>query len=298
MRPFVVILCAAILLGAEPEPSPSPEPAASPPSAQPSVRASARPTPNPYAILAKAREVFHAHVRPPYVVYTIERREWINDFPDAGDSYTWRVWYRARDSAALSREFFRRRNRSYFGLHFIRPAFNEPVDPGPPTGDIFPFAPPPTPAPQPTGTEPLRTIAIVTSSADSDYRATFAGVDRNAYHLKLDPVRDRERNRLRELWVDVTTFEVLRALALDRLFLINEGIVVQDHFDIQFELHDAVPVVRRIRAVADIPTTLSHLGRRVESQYFYDDIVFETTLPDWYFEPRTYREHFPDAPLK
>jgi len=311
MRVFTAVLCTALLLGADPEPSPMPtelgqspvpvasmEPSVSPASAKPAVRPSATPTPNPYAILAKVREVFHAHVRPPFVVYTLERREWINDFPNVDNSYTWRIWCRTRDSAALSREFLRRRNRSFFGLHFIRPAFNEPVDPGPPTGDIFPLAPPPTPAPKPTGTERLRTIAVVTSTTDSDYRATFAGIDHNAYHLKLDPVRDRERNRLRELWVEVASFEVLRAVAVDRLFLINEGLVVPDKLEIEFELHDTVPVLHRIRAVTEIPSTISRLGRREESQYFYDDIVFAATMPDWYFEPKTYREHFPDAPLK
>src|ERR1700726_4971069 len=103
MRAFTIILCATLLLGAEPEPSPMPtelgqspvpvasmEQSVSPTSAKPAVRPRATPTPNPYAILAKAREVFHAHERPRYVVYTLERREWINDFPDVDNSYTWR----------------------------------------------------------------------------------------------------------------------------------------------------------------------------------------------------------------
>jgi hypothetical protein len=311
MRAFIVVLCAALLLGAEPEPSAAPnEVAASPsplvtveppslaPAPAPSVKPSATPTPNPYAILAKAREIFHAHVRPPYVVYTLERREWVDDFPDVENSYTWRIWCRTRDSAALSRDFYRRRNRTFFGLRFIRPTLNEAVDPGPPTVDVFPFAPPPTPKPMPTGTERLRTIAIVAASTDSDYRATFAGIDHGAYHLKLEPVRDRDRNRLRELWLDVASLELRRAVAVDRLFLVNEGIVVPDRLDIQFELHETVPVLHQIRAVTNIPPSISRLGRREESEYLYDDIVFASTLPDWYFEPKTYREHFRDAPLR
>ncbi len=285
MRAFAVVLCAALLLGAEPEPAPSPSP-------------SATPKPNPYAILAKARDVFHAHVRPPYVVYTLERREWIDDFPDVNNSYTWRIWCRTRDDAAMWRIFYRRRDRALAGLHFIQPAFNEAVDPGPPTGDIFPLAPPPTPAPQPTGTERLRTIAVVASSADLDYRATFAGIDRGAYDLKLEPLRDWDRNRLRELWVDAETFEVRRTIAVDRLFLSNDRVFVPDRLDIEFAMHDAVPVLHKIRAVSQIPPSITRLGQREESQYFYDDVVFATSLPDWYFDPKTYRQHFNESALR
>jgi hypothetical protein len=286
MRALGILLGATMLLGAEPVPSESPVP---------------RPTPaitDPYLILSRAREIFHAHARPAFITYTLERREWFDEQPDADDSYTWRIWCRAADNAALSRLWVRRRNRAYFELHFIRPAFNEPVDPGPPTADIFVPAPTPKPVPQPTASERLRTIAVVGATGDLDYRAAFAGLDAGAYHLKLQPLRDRDRNVLRELWVDASTYELRRVLAIDKLFIINQDVIVPQRFDIHFEMQEGVPVIRRLDAVADVAPSFRGLGHHVEGQYFFDDIEFGTAMPGWYFEPKTYRAHFKEAPLR
>jgi hypothetical protein len=309
MRTLIVVVCAALFLGAQPEPSPVPSEVAETPFPVVSIEPSVPPavavpapgpirTPNPYAILSKGRDVFHAHARPTFIVYTLERREWIDAFPDIDNSYTWRIWCRTKDDAAMARIFYRKRNRALEGLHFIKPTFNEAVDPGPPTGDIFPYAPPPAPKPLASDANSLRTIAVVAASADSDYRATYAGVDAGAYHLKLEAIRDRDRNRVREVWFDVVTLEVRRAILSDRLFLLREGIAINDKLDVQFAMYEGVPVLYRIRAEANIPPTLSRLARHEESDYFYDDIVFATTLPDWYFDPKTYREHFRDAPSR
>ena len=274
MRAFAIVLCAALLLDGESEPAP---------------------TPNPYAILARARDVFHAHVRPPYVVYNLDRREWIDDRARGDLSYTLRVWYRSRDGAALSRIWYQARRRAVGDLHFIRPAFNQPIDPGPPTADIFEAAPPSPPS-TPPPPDTLRTIGTVQVSADLDYRATLAGADRGAYHLKLQALRDPEPNRLRELWVDVTTFEVQRARAVDRLFFEAAGASVPDRMDITFESRNGLPLVHRIDAIADVIPTFASLSLREESDYSFDDISFPEVLPDWYFEPKAYREHFRESP--
>jgi len=276
MRAFAVVLCAALLLGAEPEPAPSP---------------------NPYAILARARDVFHAHVRPPYVVYNLDRREWIDDHARDDLSYTLRVWYRSRDGAALNRLWYQARHRAVGDLYFIRPAFNQPVDPGPPTADIFEPAPPSPPS-TPPPPDKLRTIGTVQVSGDLDYRATLAGTDHGSYHLKLQALRDPERNRLRELWVDVTSFEVQRARAVDRLFLEDGGVSVPDRMDITFESRNGLPLIHRIEAIADVIPTLATLIRREEGDYLFDDISFPEVLPDWYFEPKTYGQHFRESPSR
>lgn len=60
-----------------------------------------------------------------------------------------------------------------------------------------------------------RVIATVTSSARRDYVVTLVGTevygDHDDYHLRLEPVRDPGRFRLRELWIDTRTY------ATDRL---------------------------------------------------------------------------------
>jgi hypothetical protein len=114
--------------------------------------------------------------------------------------------------------------------------------------------------------------------------------------LKLQPVRDPERNRLRELWVDNATFEIERALAMDRLFSIQTGTSVPDKMDIAFELRDGLPLIRRITMIANVIPTLSNSARRDESDYTYDDISFPQSLPDWYFDPKTYYQRFREAP--
>jgi hypothetical protein len=60
----------------------------------------------------------------------------------------------------------------------------------------------------------LKTIALVTSSARA-YRISLVGVEREqegpAYHLKLQPLEDPLKYRLRDLWIDKTTYETERA---------------------------------------------------------------------------------------
>ncbi len=64
-----------------------------------------------------------------------------------------------------------------------------------------------------------RVIATVTSSAKHDYTVTLVGTepyaDHSDYHLRLEPLRDPGRFRLRELWIDTLTY------ATDRL--VNQG---------------------------------------------------------------------------
>ena len=82
-----------------------------------------------------------------------------------------------------------------------------------------------TPAPQatsegPSDEMPLRVLARV-EAVSRDYTIAFAGLERvrdtDAYHLTLTPVRSPNVNRLRDLWVDATTFETLQ-LAVHGLF--------------------------------------------------------------------------------
>ena len=72
----------------------------------------------------------------------------------------------------------------------------------------------PDPRPAPTASAPaLREIADVATRTRT-YAISLAGRDlidgTPAYHLALAPLRDPERYRLRELWVDAQTFAPLR----------------------------------------------------------------------------------------
>lgn len=60
----------------------------------------------------------------------------------------------------------------------------------------------------------LKTIALVTSSARA-YRISLIGIEPQAhgraYHLSLAPLRDPLKYRLRDLWVDTSTYQTERA---------------------------------------------------------------------------------------
>lgn len=76
----------------------------------------------------------------------------------------------------------------------------------------------PEDAPQPQNIQspsPLRLIAS-TSTRTRDYDVELIAIEKyqggNAYHLRLMPLRDPARYRLRELWVDADSYAVLQAV--------------------------------------------------------------------------------------
>ena len=108
-------------------------------------------TPSPQRLLGLIRAKFRSHRPPPaYVVYTDR------GFPDYAESYVYHIWVRNLDRAALGRKVLIAPAMGF--PEFMRPAFNEDRDPGPPTADLFEPAPAkphpvsevPTPEPQAT----------------------------------------------------------------------------------------------------------------------------------------------------
>ena len=103
-------------------------------------------------------------------------------------------------------------------LEFLRPSFNEPWDPGPPTADLFEPAPAHphnnprefVPTPEPSGNLPP-VIASVTVLGEFDYRVTRVADEGDLIHVSLQARRDPDRNRLRELFVDRKTLELQRS---------------------------------------------------------------------------------------
>jgi hypothetical protein len=226
-----------LLLAALASPIPSPAPAAVPDTA---------PTPSPIRTLGLIRAQFRSHrPPPPFVTYTIERKQLAsNGFPDYLDSYTYHVYCRTLDRAALKRQVFRDYARG--PLEFDRPAFNEPRDPGPPTADVFEPAPS-TPHP--------------------------------------------ERNRLREIFADRKTYELHKLIATDRLYVQgdrNYGVI----FTITMGMLQGTPIVTKVHGdVID-----GYDGDGVKVDFFFRDIAFPATLPEWYFDKRQYGAHQADAP--
>ncbi len=247
------------------------------------------------SVLRNARAAFRTIVRPKYVTYTMQRDEWLDDFFSPDGSYSLHVWYRSSDTGALSRRI---EHGSASGkLDYIHPRFDAPIDPGPPTADIFEPArsaaqmAAPTPAP---GASELPTIGSIRVQTENDYIAKIVEADDRQYDVELTPRREPDRNRLREMWVDRKTFRVLRFSAADKLFYVHTNVIVPLLLDVRMGLIDGVPVVTSIHAEPNGDDPIS-IGK-VITNFKYTNITFPSALPDWYFDPHDYRAHTADSP--
>jgi hypothetical protein len=245
-------------------------------------------------LLAAVRRQFRSHrPPPPYEVYTLVRTQQTNyGQPDYPNSYTKHYWYRSSDHAALVR---RTTDLGFVGpLEFERPLFNSDRDPGPPTADIFEPAPLHTLAPDfvptPEGTLPP-IIATVHARGEFDYRVQSVAREGSLIHLVLEPRRDPDRNRLRALWVDANTLDLVKVVATDKLF-IEHGPVFPVLFTIKFVMFDGIPTITHIHGVVGG----GYDGDGATVDYDFNDTSYPVTLPDWYFNPRTYAQHQGDAP--
>lgn len=272
---------------------------------RPATTASPVPLPSPERLLYAIRRQFRSHRPPPvYVTYTLVRKQTLDDgYPDLLNSYTYHIWCRTTDRAALGRRVYRGSSRGT--LEFLRPSFNEPWDPGPPTADLFEAAPahPHTsprdfvPTPEPTGSLPP-TIASVTVMGEFDYRVTRVADEGDEIHVSLQPRRDPDRNRLRELYVDRKTLELKEVIATDKLY--DEGSggrhVYPMLFTVSLTWMNNMPIVTHIHGTPTYQADSDYLGRDATVDYDFNDITFPASLPDWYFDPRSYAQHVADAP--
>ncbi len=292
LAPVMLVVMLVALLAAAPV-----KPAAR---ATPAPAATTFPTPSPQRVLGLIRAAFRARrPPPPYETYVVERHQLAtNGYVDPVGSYTYHVWVRNLDRAALKRKVFR---DDYRGpLEFDRPAFNESRDPGPPTADLFepaPLHPHPVefvPTPEPRATQ-LQVIGSTVIAGEYDYRVDSLAVEGDLVHLKLTPYRDPDRNRLRELWADKTTYELRRLVATDKLFYGNGG--KDDRvFGVIFTV--TMGTVAGHLVVTDLHGVVGD-GYNDDGQvvdFHFREITFPATLPSWYFDPRTYAAHQNDAP--
>jgi hypothetical protein len=273
--------------------------------ASPAPRATTAPspqattTPSPQRLLGLIRLKFRSHrPPPPFEIYTIARKQNTDrGFPDYPNSYQERIWIRNLDRAALSRRILI--VPAMGPPTFERPAFNEDYDPGPPTADLFEPAPakphPISDVPTPEPTNAYQVIGRVVTVGEYDYNVTSVTPEGDQLHLVLEPIRDPERNRLRELWVNRDTLELTRIKSHDRLFVPGGphgtdiyGVI----FDIKIAMLQGIPVVTDIHGI--VGDNFTGDGQIVD--YTFRNISFPQTLPDWYFDARSYAQHQNDLP--
>jgi len=274
--------------------------------ASPAPKMTAAPTPDavptlsPMQLLAVIRNTFRKHrPPPPYITYTEARKQNTDrGFFDYADSYAYKYWCRTLDRACLKRKVLIVPAMGY--AEFERAAFNEDRDPGPPTADLFEKAPEHSvpqsvvPTPEPTQQQ-LKVIGEVRVVNEFEYAVDSVTTEGNLVHLVLRPLRDPERNRLRELWANKDTYELVRVKAHDRLF-VETGARGADIygviFDIKIAMLQGTPVVTDIHGV--VGDNYTGDGQIVD--FTYRDIAFPADEPAWYFDPKKYGGH-PEADL-
>lgn len=121
---------------------------------------------------------------------------------------------------------------------------------------------------------------------------TAVSVEGDLLHLRVTPIRDPDRNRMREIYVDTQTYELRKLIATDKLFLGHIQVHPQ-RFTMTIAPIDGRPVITAVHAVV----TDDYSGDAREQDYQFKDIKFPSSLPDWYFEAHSYAAHAGEAPL-
>jgi hypothetical protein len=259
-------------------------------------------------ILARAKAVFRAYPRPGFIAYTLVRRDQHNGQPDFENSYTLKIWCRTADRSALARHAWK--GAAYGGLENITVMFDRAVDPGPPTADMFEkrfFGATSARREDPSGataqprasgastTDPQSTSAPLplpeigrVEARDGDYHVWRVAREGELIHLWLEARSDPDRNRLDEIWVDAQRYDLRRAKVRDHLYLFG-GQSLEDDFDVRF-----TPGAGGLPIIASIHGQTKYA--QFETDYTYRDVSFPASLPDWYFDPKTYGVHKTDAP--
>lgn len=258
------------------------------------------PAPPPVQILSRALEKLRSYPVPSYAV-------WTNDWFIARTASqlvksTTGGWTDKRSRWRRSERFAERTSDGLQNVTWSIPARSGPL-PDAHFSSVFegPFAwtlhsnataQSAVPSPMRPDIAGLKTIATVTAYAKPAYALDVIGIEavdgRNAYHLRLRPLDAPQRHNLRDLWVDVATFDVWKAHFVGSYpALVPYGTPPLVPSDITAYFRPIPPywIVYRLAWSYDYDG----------SQFGFDthvgEIAFPNALPDWLFESAAYAEH-------
>jgi hypothetical protein len=136
----------------------------------------------------------------------------------------------------------------------------------------------------------LKTIASVVAVAKPSYSIGRSSqaieyVDgRAAYHLELQPKDEPHKHNLRDLWIDLETFDLLKAHFVGTYRPVPQAPVSPTDVTVYFRPVLGCWVVTRAVWTYDDPP-ISY-----EFDVQNDEIGLPATLPDWLFDAAAYRE--------
>ncbi len=139
----------------------------------------------------------------------------------------------------------------------------------------------------------LKTIATVVAVAKAPYTVGHSDstppiedVDgHRAYHLELHPKSDPQRHNLRDLWIDVATYDLWKAHFVGTYAPTPKAPISPTDVMVRFRNVLGCWVVTRAIWTYDDPPISYHYD--VQS----DEIALPTELPDWLFNAAEYRQH-------
>ena len=133
----------------------------------------------------------------------------------------------------------------------------------------------------------LSAAIAVKVSAEHDYYVDALAIERDLVYLTLRPVRDPERNRLREVYANKATYEVTRLIAHDELYTGRQ--IFDTTFDIRVGNLDGRPIVTSIHGKVGKPTDgTEYFGDGKAIDYTFTKVKFSAQLPEPYFNARTH----------
>ncbi len=251
------------------------------------------PTPEPYQIYKRAMEHLAALPQPAYIIDT---EHWITVSRFAGGSSDTHDWD--------ERRIFDSTNRRECVL-------NVPFNPShhtPQIGESY-FAPDtwligqrqPAPASDSSNIAPdlsdLKTIASVISIGKQAYDIRLVAVETlthgaSAFHLSLHPRSDPMRHNLRELWINTSTFDIMRAV-IEGNYRPTYSDMVQDTF-----------VSEDFGRIGPYWLMIHHVwtyGDPFSSLKYQDDATstamqFPPEIPGWFFDAKLFLLHLGDVP--
>jgi hypothetical protein len=246
------------------------------------------PTLSPTQILSRALEKLRSDPVPDYAVWT---NFWqIN----RGEAESWSTWRLAERFAERNSDGVQNVVESVPTRGSQLPDANvSSVFEGPFAWTMRPAAAvQAVPAPMQPDVSGLKTIASVTAYAPPAYAVDLIGIEtvhgHNAYHLRLSPLSEPERHNLRDLWIDVETFDLWEAHLVGKYpALVPYGTppLVQSDITAFFE-----PVLT-YRIVYRLVWHYTFDGSYFAFRTSIVEIAFPSVLPDWLFDSAAYARH-------
>ena len=149
-----------------------------------------------------------------------------------------------------------------------------------------------TPSPMHPDISGLKTIASVSAYAQPAYNVDQVGVEvidgHSAYHLQLRPLTEPQRHNLRDLWVDVSTFDIWQAHFIGTYpALVPYGSPPLVPSDITTYFKQTL----EYWTVYRLAWTYDYDGSHFAFDTHIGEIAFPGSLPDWLFDSTAYVEH-------